>query len=162
MNPYLTAAGLGIISGIRSGLAAAFVADRLYRHGLGDLRATRFRPLASSSVATVLRLFAGAELIADKFPQLPARTAPALLAVRVGTGALVGASAFAYQRRSPFLGAITGGVAALAGAFAGLYLRRRLAQQTRMRQQLFGVVEDGIAAGAGYGITHRAFNGRAA
>lgn len=143
-----TAAGIGIVAGLRSMTAPAVVALAMNQRRLvppsGKLGA-----LKGNRAASILAAMALGELIVDKLPGVPNRTSPAALTVRVATGAFAAAVLSASRERSVLLGAIAGGLGAVAGSFLGFNARKRIVENTRAKDPVVAVVEDAIAVGSG-------------
>ena len=154
-NAYLRAAGLGVVTGLRSMLPFALLAAAVNPDGplagytpsqTGGLAARLF---GSKAALVTFGLFAAGELVADKLPFVPGRIEPPVLGQRLVTGALVGAAVSDLGGRSPLVGALIGSAASGAGAALGYYGRTTLARLTPLPQQVWGVVEDGLAVALG-------------
>jgi uncharacterized membrane protein len=138
-----TAAGLGVVSGLRSMQALAWVSRTL--SGMPQRRRTRGleRILANDAVAAFLAMAAAGELAVDKHPSAPDRTRPDALLARAVAGAVVGSVAAGRDRE--VLGALTGAGSAVVGAYAGWFLRRESARITRLPDTVLAVAEDALA-----------------
>ena len=138
-----SAAGLGVVSGLRSmqGLAwtSRSLAGRRPVRGVGHLE----RFLSHDLVAGALSVAAAGELAVDKHPSTPDRTHPAALLARAAAGAAVGSIAAGRDHR--LLGALTGAGCAVAGAYAGRFLRREAGRVTSLPDIAFAVAEDAVA-----------------
>ncbi len=100
-------------------------------------------------MVSLVQLFAGGELIADKLPFVPARTDPLPLAARAASGAAVGAALSALEGWSLWVGAALGGAAAVAGAAAGYQARRALTQDKGLPDLAVALAEDAVVVGVG-------------
>lgn len=118
--------GLGFVCGLRTMMGAALLARYLKEHPRQEWPHPLLRWLGQEPGVSLLQLFAGGELIADKLPFVPARTDPFPLASRAASGAAVGAALSALDDESPWAGAALGGAAAVVGATAGYHARRLL------------------------------------
>jgi uncharacterized membrane protein len=140
----VTAAGLGMVSGLRTfqGLAWASRAlsqAKLPRHATG-----LERWLANDLVARALATAAGGELAVDKLPGIPDRTHAGGLAGRILAGATVGALAAGRGRQ--LTGAVVGAGSAVVGAYAGSFLRREASRVTFLPDVAVAMAEDAVAA----------------
>ncbi len=138
-EPLLESAALGAITGLRSMLGPAVVGHHLTReHGNGRLA----HALGSPRGATLTKVLAAGELLADKSGFVPARVQPLPLAVRAVNaatcGALVGGRAHAAVASA----------CAVAAAVAGFRLRRR-ASAAGLPDVVAGLAEDALALAAG-------------
>lgn len=148
---YRRAAGLGVVAGLRSVLPLGLLAAAVnpngplagYAPSRGD--SVSARVFGSQAGLVGFGLISAGELVADKLPFIPDRIKPPILGSRLAVGALVGAAVCNLGGRSPLAGAVIGSTAALAGAFAGYYGRTTLSGLTPLPQQVWGVVEDGLA-----------------
>lgn len=143
-----SAAGIGVIAGLRSMTAPALVAVAInQRRLLPPVGKLRF--LRGNKAPVLLGAMAVAELIVDKLPGIPARTSPPALIVRIATGAFAAAVLNSSRERSVLAGAIAGGLGAVAGSFAGLRARKRIVEKTRAKDTVVAVIEDAITIGGG-------------
>ena len=134
---FVRAAGLGVISGLRSMTGPALVSYRAAQRP-GDLAETPLRLLASERGRLLLTLGAAGELVIDKLPVVPARTKPGPLAGRILFGALAGAGVALEDRQS-----------ALAGAYLGAAFRETAKQRLHIPYAVSGLVEDAVTILAG-------------
>lgn len=146
--------GLGIMSGMRSMSALAFVGNHINRYGPNRLKKTRFRWITGRTASTLLTLMAATELAADKSPFVPNRTDPAPLTSRIVTGALSAAIWNAYKKRPVWEGLIAGGVAAAFGTFAAFHLRRAAVQRLGIPDPAAAMAEDALVIGSGIGLLY--------
>ncbi len=144
----LTAAGLGVVAGMRSVSAPAFLSQRLVRDS-GVAGGRLDRALSSKAGAWTLAVLALGELVGDKLPKTPARIAPPALAMRLLSGAVVGA-AVARRDKRPVLGPVlVGAAASLASTFAFYALRKFATQRLRVPNVVAGLLEDALTATLG-------------
>jgi uncharacterized membrane protein len=143
---YLRAAGLGAIAGLRSFSAPALLSHQISRSNKQEGVASL---LGSPTVAAVLGVLAGGEIVADKLPWMPNRTDPPALIARAGSGAFVGATICRAKGRSAVTGALIGAAAAIAATFAGFHLRRAAVRDLGLPDTIVALVEDAVVVGAG-------------
>lgn len=128
------AAGLGVVTGLRSQTPMAFLAR------------TAKEPVLSHPVTQWMTYFgAASELVIDKMPFTPSRLNPGSLGGRTVSGALAGGLILRRMDGCAIRGALVGGAGALAGSYAGYHLRKQLGDLTGLPDPLFAVLEDGIA-----------------
>jgi uncharacterized membrane protein len=137
---------IGSVAGLRSATAPAVVAQAARRNRI-DLHGSPVSFLGSTAAATLLSLFAIAELVVDKVPSTPKRTEPTGLISRAVLGGLAGAAVAAATRQSSVAGAILGAAGGIAGAFAGYQLRRRLGRALHVPDFAIASLEDAVAVG---------------
>jgi len=130
MSELARAWGIGALSGSRSMLGPAVVAQSKL----------------SPSMATLLSLFLGGELVADKSPSIGARTDALPLTGRRVLGA---AAAAGSARRHRVPAALAGAAGALAATYACYHLRRFATTRLRIPNAVAGMLEDAAAVGAG-------------
>ena len=131
MNELACAAVLGAVSGSRSMLGLAVVADRVL----------------PPAAAGLMKLLALGELAADKSPTIPARTEPIPLAGRIVAGALAAAAVASRGRR--LQSAAVGAAGALSAAFALYQLRQWATTGLGVSNIAAGLAEDALALSAG-------------
>ena len=90
VNPYLAAAGMGVVAGMRSMSAPAQVSGYFVRHPSDRLAASPLRWLGLPATAQVFKFLALGEVGAEKLPFVPARIEPGPLGARGVSGALAG------------------------------------------------------------------------
>jgi uncharacterized membrane protein len=129
---YAQALVLGFVSGLRSMLGPALVAE-----------------IAPPKVKIAFRLLSAGELIADKLPKTPNRIAPGPLVGRAIAGAAVGYVVCKEARQPVWIGALLGSAAAVAGSFGGYYGRKALGERLHLPDPIVAVVEDALAVGLG-------------
>ncbi|NNB99006.1 DUF4126 domain-containing protein [Corallococcus exiguus] len=151
-NELWTAAGFGVLAGMRSMTAPAFLTRELSRNPTRALK--RALPgLTSRKVSQRLGILALGELVGDKSPSTPARTALPILTGRILSGAITGA-AVSRKRKGAKLGfALVGAAAAIASSYVFYGFRRLLTQKLRVPNVAAGLVEDGLALALGSRLT---------
>ena len=147
-RPYLLAAGLGVVAGLRS-MTAPAILSRAAHLGPPGLVRSPFRLFGHSTVGTALAVLAVGELVVDKIPFIPARTKPGPLTGRALSGALCGAIVCHAAGESSLNGAAVGALGAVAGSFAGRELRRLASDRGSVSGWVGAFAEDAIAIGAG-------------
>lgn len=151
-NTYLKAVVTGVIAGMRTMSAPAFVSDRLARENSVELAASSFGFMGDPRVARALKIAAIGEFAADKLPFMPDRISPGPLAARVVSGALCGASLCKADGKRVDVGAIAGGLSAIGAAYAFYYIRRELAKTTPIPDTVLALGEDAIVVAAGLSV----------
>lgn len=151
-NEIWTAAGFGVLAGMRSLTAPAVLSRELSRKPTRALK--RALPgLTSRRVSRRLGILALGELVGDKSPRTPPRTALPILTGRILSGAITGA-AVSRKRKGARLGfALVGGAAAIASSYVFYGFRRLLTQRLRVPNVAAGLVEDGLALALGSRLT---------
>ncbi|AUX31872.1 MULTISPECIES: DUF4126 family protein [Sorangium] len=145
------AAGLGLVTGMRSMLGVRILAASARRGAFDGQRGSFWRALRSPVAQRALSVLAGGELLFDKLPSTPSRLAPGPLGARLVIGAVLGA---AVGTQSPdknmrVAGAVIGATAAAIGALAGNRARAWLDRGTRIPGPVAAAAEDAIAFGLG-------------
>ncbi|NJK81825.1 MAG: hypothetical protein HC914_18975 [Chloroflexaceae bacterium] len=136
-SPYLQAAGLGAIAGIRSMWAPAIASTYLNKDAPAENELS-----ISSPIVALLHLLALGEMVSDKLPFIPERTSALPLIGRGLSGALVGGLVFASQRESLIIGALVGSGAAVASTYLSYAVRQLLTEQMHIPLAVAGMVED--------------------
>ena len=152
--PYVQAAGLGTVAGMRSQLPLALLA---LGAGRGRFAVDAEGPLGSLRSQIVQRLLvvsALGEVVFDKLPFVPSRLTPGPLFGRLLFGGLAGAAVASNARRPPVLGALLGAGGAVLGAQAGYHARAALGRATGLPDPVWGAVEDATALMLGMGAVH--------
>ena len=152
--PFIQAAGLGFVAGMRSQLPLALIA---LGAGRGRFAVDAEGPLGllrSPAVQRLVALSAVGEIVFDKLPFLPSRLAPGPLFGRMLFGGLAGAAVAIEARRSPLLGAALGAGGAVLGTRAGYHARVALGEATGIPDPVWGVAEDAAAVALGMGVMH--------
>ncbi len=152
LNPFLAAAGLGMIAGMRSMSAPAQISAYFARHPSDRLAASPLRWLGSPTTALVLTIMALGEVGADKLPFVPARIDPGPLAARGVSGALAGGAVCIAEGESAPLGALVGALAAVASSFAFYHLRKSLGEKLPVPDAALASVEDALVLGIGRAV----------
>jgi uncharacterized membrane protein len=139
-----TAAGLGMVSGLRTMQGLAWAARALSQGKIPRHATGLERWLANDLVARALATAAAGELAVDKVPGIPDRIHPTALTGRILAGAVVGAVAAGRGRQ--LTGAAVGAGGAVAGAYAGWFLRREASRVTFLPDLAVAMAEDALAA----------------
>jgi len=127
-NPFVRAALLGTISGIRSVSAPALASMDAVQNER-DLDGTPFAWLSSENASTLLALSAAGEMLLDKLPFLPNRTNPVPLLGRVLLGGYAGAVVFAEEKEPALAGAAVAGLASVVSTQVSFRIRRTLSRK---------------------------------
>jgi uncharacterized membrane protein len=146
---FVQTVGVGIIAGMRSVSAPAFVSDHLSQSESEALADSPLKYLGRPRIASMFRIAAAGEMVADKLPIIPDRILAGSLAGRAASGALCGAALCKAEGQRAADGAIIGGISAVVSAFAFYYLRRSLARTTIVPDALLGVAEDALVIAIG-------------
>ena len=141
--------GFATLAGMRSMSAPAFLSHYLSRQPHGGLAGSPLRFLQKPATATVLKVLAAGEMVADKLPSTPDRTAPPVLMGRLLSGALVGAAWYKSRHGSALGGGVLGGLVAVAATFVSYALRTGISKQTEVPIALVGVGEDALVVAGG-------------
>lgn len=136
--------GLGAVAGLRSMSAPALLSQAARIGEVDGLEDTRFAPLLSSKVSSILYVLAAGEMVADKSARIPSRISPPALFGRAASGALVGAALFVSGERRGVSGAALGALAAVAAAYASYYARAGVGEALGVPDQVLGLLEDEI------------------
>ncbi|MGI9035572.1 MAG: DUF4126 family protein [Pyrinomonadaceae bacterium] len=145
MNIYIKAVFAGVIAGMRTFSAPAFVSRQLAGAKTDEFSQSPFGFLSSRQTANILKIMAAGEMVGDKLPMMPARILPAPLIARIASGAVCGAALCKSKNERADAGAFIGGLAAIISAYGFYYLRRELAENTRLPDVLLGAAEDALA-----------------
>lgn len=145
MNSLVTAAALGVVSGLRSLTGLATVAWAARDGGL-DVPGWAGKALGSPWCRWVASALAAGELVGDKLPVTPARTAPLPFAGRILIGGTCGAAVAAADGRAVIGGAV-GAAGAVGGTVGGYHARAALAKAFG-KDLPAAVVEDAVTVGA--------------
>lgn len=143
------ALGLGAVAGMRSMSAPAVLSHFLSKPVQQPLHTPPFTYLQHSTVATVFKVLAVAELITDKLPHVPDRIIPASLVVRTISGAVVGMACSEESGMAKVKGALLGGLGAIAASYVFFYLRRKLVKTTGLPDVSIALLEDALAISVG-------------
>lgn len=131
-NLYLRILALGAITGMRTMLGPALVAQE-----------------ASRTVKLLLRALSAGELVGDKLPRMQSRLAPGQLFGRMVAGGAVGYVLCRRAQQSPWLGTALGAGAAFAGAQGGYHARKALGERLHIPDAAVAVAEDAFAVAVG-------------
>ena len=159
MNSLVLAFLIGVVAGLRSMTAPAFVAWGARLRHL-QLVSTPLAWLGSGVVVWLFTALALAELVGDKLPQTPSRKATGPFAGRILTGALSGAALMAGIGGSLAPGAGLGAIGAIAGTLGGYAARTRVVRALGVPDPMVAVVEDIVAVGGAALIVMGATLGR--
>jgi uncharacterized membrane protein len=151
-DTYIKAICMGVIAGMRSMSAPAFVSNYLVHQNSKELADSSFGLMGSARVAKVLKIAAVGEMIADKLPAIPARISPVPLVARILSGGLCGASICTAEGKRADVGAIFGGLSAIGSAYTFYHLRRKLGEIEGLPGAALGLGEDAIVVGSGLSI----------
>ena len=152
--PFVQAAGLGLVAGMRSQLPLALLA---LGAGRGRFAVDADGPLGllrSPVAQRLLVLSAIGEFIGDKLPIVPSRLNAGPLFGRMLFGGLAGAAVATEARRSTVLGAVVGAGGAMLGTQAGYHARVALGEATGIPDPVWGAVEDAAAVALGMAVVH--------
>lgn len=151
-NDVWKAAGFGVLAGMRTLTAPAFLAHELSRKPSRRLK--RALPgLTSKRVSQRLRVLALGEMVADKSPKALSRIDRRLIGGRVIAGAITGA-AVSRDRKGARLGfAIVGAAAAIASSYFFYGFRSLVSGRLRVPNLVAGLFEDGLAIALGSRLT---------
>lgn len=141
--------GFATLAGMRSMSAPAFLSHYLSRQPRAGLAGSPLRFLQKPTTASVLKLMAAGEMVADKLPTTPDRVAPPVLLGRLLSGALVGAAWYKSRHGSALSGGLLGGLAAVAATFVSYALRVGISEQSGTPVALVGVGEDALVLAGG-------------
>ncbi|MGA2905200.1 MAG: DUF4126 family protein [Candidatus Korobacteraceae bacterium] len=147
----LLAGGIGLVAGLRSLTAPAFVSWAAYLHWI-NLAGTPLAFMGSPIAVGIFTFLAIVELIADVLPKTPPRTAPMGLIARIVTGGLSGACIYAAAAAAPIVGAMLGIIGAVIGTFAGYHIRRALVSGLKVKDIVIAIPEDMVAIVLAYCI----------
>lgn len=146
---YTRAAGLGVVTGMRSMMPFALLALAARRGTFARDAGKPLSLLRSRAALPITGFAAAGELLADKLPMTPSRIEPGPLGGRLVLGALAGAAVCREARRSAVAGALLGATGAAGGSFGAYHVRKWLGRATRLPDPVWAVVEDGLAVGLG-------------
>ena len=148
-NTYLKAFGLGMIAGMRSMSAPAFLSGHLADTATGTSPSRLLRIISSPNAALAFKVAAAGEMIADKLPIIPDRISSGPLTARIISGAVCGSSICESEGRRTDIGAVTGALAAIGSTFAFYHLRRRITEGDIVPDVIVALVEDAVVLAAG-------------
>jgi uncharacterized membrane protein len=150
-NLYLRAAGLGVMTGMRSQAGIWLMVLRANMEPAA-FRGTWLGWLGYRPVLAFFSLLEIGELIVDKTSLLPNRIAPGPLLGRVQAGAFAGAAAFIEEDRPALLGAAIAAGGAVASSYLFYYLRREAVRRTGLPDVVVALGEDAALAGIGLAV----------
>ena len=152
--PFVQAAGLGVVAGMRSQLPLALLALGAGRRRFAVEADGPLGLLRSPVAQRLLVLSAVGEFVGDKLPFVPSRLKPGPLFGRMLFGGLAGAAIAVEARRSPALGAVIGAGGAVLGTQAGYRARVALGESTGLPDPVWGVAEDAASVALGMAVVH--------
>jgi uncharacterized membrane protein len=145
---YACAMAIGAVSGLRSMVGPAIISQAAHNKVV-DVRETPLAWMSAKRVGHLTAIFAGAEMIADKFPFMPDRTGKPALVARFMAGALCGAAVSSARRREErLIGALVGGAAAVVASYIGFEYRKHV----ELPKFAAAIVEDAVALTAGSAV----------
>lgn len=148
-EPFLLAAGLGILAGMRSMSAPAVVSRYLAQHPDPAVADSPLRILNSPATATVLTIMAAGEMVVDKLPGIPPRTEGGALIARCLSGGTAGAAVGLINQEPVWPAALTGTVAAAFSAHLFYRVRKQAGDHTALPDAGWAVAEDALVVGLG-------------
>lgn len=146
--------GFATLAGMRSLSAPAFLSHYLAQQPRAGLTGSRLRFIRKPITATILKVLAAGELVADKLPATPDRVAPPVLLGRLLSGALVGAAWYKSRHGSALNGGLLGGLVAVAATCVSYALRTGISEQSGVPIALVGVGEDALVVAGGAALLH--------
>lgn len=141
--------GFATLAGMRSVSAPTFLSHHLARQPVAGLAGSWLRFLQKPAAATVLKVLAAGEIVADKLPNAPDRVAPPVLLGRLLSGALVGAAWYKSRHGRALSGGLLGALVAGGATFISYALRTGISKQTGVPGALVGVGEDALVLAGG-------------
>ena len=138
LQPYLRAAAIGTVSGLRTFTSPA-----------GTLLGTTSRWRIPSL------LLAAGELVGDKLPMIPSRVSLLPLLARAASGGWCGRVVAREYGGSPAFGAAVGATAAVGGAWLAYGARAYLTKKRGLPDVAIALAEDAIAVLAARAVTKR-------
>jgi uncharacterized membrane protein len=138
------AIGMGVVSGMRSLSALAFISHRLSNDMRGKRMGRTASLLKSEHVSGALTALAAGEMAADKLPVIPPRTEAAPLFGRAAMGALAGAVVADVTRGARLPAALLGSVAAVVSTLAFYRIRKEAGESTGIPDGVLAMLEDAL------------------
>ncbi|MGA9519906.1 MAG: hypothetical protein WBV82_00500 [Myxococcaceae bacterium] len=154
-DPEMTALGLGVMAGMRSMSAPAWVAH-YFATRRSRARRTPVPLLTKKGVRRAFTAMAGGELVADKLPWTPARIKAVPLTGRALSGAIAGAALAETEPRSRWRMAALGAAGAVASSFGIYALRQHAVKSWRVPPVAAGLLEDAAVGALGARLLARA------
>ncbi|OGX83069.1 hypothetical protein BEN48_04035 [Hymenobacter glacialis] len=134
---------------MRSMSAPAFLSHYLSRQPHAGLNGSPLRFLQKPGTATVLKVLAAGELVADKLPTTPDRIALPGMTGRLLSGGLVGAAWYKSRHGSALGGGLLGAAVAFASTIVSYALRTGISEKSGVPSALVGAGEDALVLGGG-------------
>lgn len=147
---YLKPFGIGVVAGMRSMMAPAVLSHKLSHMMPASEPHSALEYAANPTTATVLKVMAVGELIADKLPNTPARTDLPGLGFRMLSGGTCGALLNEVEGQSAAQGAVLGGFGAVVGSFLFMRLRLWIDDELGLPDPIVALVEDALTITAGW------------
>lgn len=138
------AIGMGVVSGMRSLSALAFISHRLSNDMRGKRMGRAASLLKSEHVSGVLTALAAGEMAADKLPVIPARTEPAPLLGRAAMGGIAGAVVADVVGSSMVPAALLGTMGAVVSTLAFYRIRKEAGESTGIPDGILAMLEDAL------------------
>jgi uncharacterized membrane protein len=143
------AIGMGVVSGMRSLSALAFISHRLSNDMRGKRMGRAASLLKSEHVSGALIALAAGEMAADKLPVIPARTETAPLLGRAAMGGLAGAVVGDVIGSSMVPAALLGSLAAVTSTLAFYRIRKEAGERTGIPDGVLALLEDALVVTLG-------------
>ncbi len=154
-DPGMTALGLGVMAGMRSMSAPAWVAHYFATKG-PRLRKTSLPLFTRTAARRAFNAMTAGEVIADKLPWIPARINAIPLAGRALSGALAGVSIAGPARRTRWRLGVLGAAGAVASSYGIYSLRQKAVKKWRVPGVAAGFIEDAVVGALGARLLARA------
>jgi len=154
-KPFWQVIGLGAISGMRSSFGPMVASHILSSNHSEKLEHSPLNFMQKETTASVLKVAALGELIADKFTSGD-RIAAAGVAGRMVSGGLAGASIYEAANEKTAHGYLLGAAAAIAATYASFYLRKGVVEKSKIFDPIIGAIEDAVVICAGIHLIKQA------
>lgn len=149
---YLKPFGIGVVAGMRSMMAPAVLSHKLSHTIPASEPHSAVEYAANPTTATVLKVLAVGELIADKLPGTPARTDLPGLGFRMLSGGTCGALMNQVEGQAVAQGAVLGGFGAVVGSFLFMRLRLWIDEELGLPDPVVALAEDALTVALGWRI----------
>lgn len=150
IQPILKPFGMGIVAGMRSMMAPAVLSHKLSNTVPASEPHSALEYAANPTTATVLKVIAVGELIADKLPNTPARTDMPGLGFRMLSGGTCGALLNQAEGQPVAWGAVLGGFGAVVGSILFMRLRQWIGEELNLPDPVVALAEDALTITAGW------------